>query len=169
MTTSTRNWVDVWIGLVIVGTLLALLGPCAANPAYAHGDTIVKCDRNLKVDSVVKIDEKTLQNGLLDEHYDRNDDGLVDIHAYSAITGTMDENNLVPHRAFPIFWHVDLDFDGRVDKIFIDIHGEGRCGDIKLYLDMNAPLPDSMFNSPGEPTDPEIIEDEIILTPGGEL
>ena len=169
MTHKTRSSIlRFWRDVAIALTMLGIIGMCVANASHAHDDAILRCDRNIKIDRAVKVDEQTLTNGLLAEHYDRNGDGLVDIHVYSAITGFMDDNGYVPHKAFPIFWHVDLDFNGKVDKVYVDIHGEGRCDDIVLYLDLNAPLSEEMFRGV-EPTDPKIVEEDTIITPGGEI
>ena len=162
----TVNW-----GIVVLFAT-ALVGSCklfGPDLVAAHDDAIIRCDRNLKVDHVTKVGEEMFQNGLLDEHYDRNDDGVADIHVLSSITGTTTDEGLVPHRPSPIIWQVDLDFDGQIDRAYIDIHGESRCEDIMLYLDYHAPLSPDVFRN-YDPTVPRgAEEDEPNLPEGGHL
>lgn len=113
--------------------------------AFAHSEAIVECSNNIPYKSAVKTNEFKMQNGLLDEHYDTNNDGVADVHVLSSITSPgLDDEGLVPHRANPTFWAVDYpDYDGNVDQIYIDVRGEGNCDDIKLYQDYREPLPDN--------------------------
>ena len=163
---TTVNWgIVVLLATALVGSC-KLFGP---DLVAAHDFAILYCSNNIKIEHVTKLDEETLQNGLLDEHYDRNGDRIADIHALSSITGAMDlESGLVPHREHPIFWQVDLDFNGLIDIIYVDIHGEGRCDDIKPYLDLNAPLLPEMFHG-YDPFGPEQLDDEHELPRGGHL
>ena len=119
---------------LLVGTLVY---SCEVTPGYAHDDAIVKCSNNIVYKSVTKLNEFRMENGLVDEHYDSNSDGLPDIHVLSSIRGVSDEDGLTPHDPNPVFWIVDLDFDGFEDKVYIDLHGEGQCGDIRLYRDLS--------------------------------
>ena len=166
---TAQSDIPVWGLLVVFATIL--IGSCKLfGPDFvaAHDDAIIKCDYNLKVDHVTKIGEVTFANGLVDEHYDRNDDGMTDIHALSYLIEPTDLDGLVPHQPNPILWQVDLDFDGEIDKVYIDIYGEGRCEDIKLYLDRNLPLPPEMFHG-YDPLMPEELGDDHELPRGGHL
>lgn len=124
--------------------LVFLLGALALTlSALAHDEAILYCNRNLTVAHVKKVFEQIdASNGLLSEGYDRNDDGKADIIAQSSIIGATNEEGFTPHRANPVFWFVDIDFDGKGDKVYIDTHGEGRCEDIVLYVDLTLPRGD---------------------------
>ena len=122
------------IGLWLV--LSTLVWSCAAD---AHEEAIIECTNNIIYKYVRKMNETRLENGLLDEHYDSDADFVADIHVLSSIRGAADDDGLTPHDPNPVFWVVDKDFDGKEDAIYIDIHGEGKCDDIKLCKDLNKP------------------------------
>ena len=113
------------------------LNKCAITPSYAHDNAILECSNNIVYKSVTKLNEFRMENGLVDEHFDSNNDNIVDIHVLSSIKGATDEEGLTPHDPNPVFWIVDLDFDGFEDKVYVDLHGEGQCGDIRLYRDLS--------------------------------
>jgi len=137
--------------LIIVGVVaVVLLNQCMVMPAYAHDDAILKCSNNVDYKSVTKLNETLVMNGLLDEHYSSQGNDMVDIHVLSNVTGPADKDGFIPHQANPIFWSVDLDFDGVVDKVYIDVHGEGHCDDIILYQDLTAPRDFSPEQPPTE-------------------
>ena len=117
--------------------VLGLIASFIVMPAYAHDEAILKCSNNVLYKSVKKLSENRLANGLIDEHYDSNDDEKVDIHVLSSIKGPSDEYGFTPHDPNPVFWIVDLDLDGKEDMIYIDKHGEGNCNDIVPYLGLN--------------------------------
>jgi hypothetical protein len=138
---STIAW---WVAAAMVWGVLIV------SNTYAHDDAILNCAYNLVVEKVVKLGEDMMVNGLLIEYYDRNGDGISDIKVLSSILGAMEEETgLIPHRANPTFWTVDMDLDGKDDRVFIDIHGEGVCKDIKLYVDLHKPLPEDFFRGRG--------------------
>lgn len=127
----------LWAG-VILQLLVFQVGIVAA-----HSDAIVKCEQNIKYSQAVKVGEDLIvdSTGLYAEHYDTNGDGKFDIVALSQ-TDLADKG----HRRNPVFWIVDLDLDGAPDAIYIDKVGKGRCEDIVLYEDLNAPT--SNFDLP---------------------
>jgi hypothetical protein len=80
------------------------------------------------------VKESTQPNGLVLEGYDTNKDGKADITTLSHNEGAWGS-----HRAFPLFYLLDLDFDGEPDAVYIDREGFGFCTDIMLYEDLNMP------------------------------
>ena len=168
---TTQSGIPVWGLVVVLATILVgsckLFGP---DLVAAHDDAIINCGRNIKITAVTKLGEGIQSsNGLLDEHYDRNSDGMIDIHALSSITGATDEDGFTPHREHPIIWQVDLDFDGLIDVAYIDIHGEGVCTDIVPYLDYNAPLPEQQFRDDDLIVPRPLDEEYDVLPKGGHL
>jgi hypothetical protein len=129
----------------VIGILLAGAALAWAIPALAHDTEILQCDRNLKVESVKKLDERINPNGTVSEAYDRNGDGNIDIEAVSHIIASRQDGGAVvyDHVPHPFLYIVDLDYDGVPDAVYVDKSGEGRCDDIVLYLDLTKPHQDS--------------------------
>lgn len=134
--------------LAIAATVL-LIARCS-TPALAHPEVILKCDRNLKVDRVQLVqDPVVLDNGMISERYDRNGDGNVDIETLSIAVSDDAEYNPTDgaykfvHRRFPLFYVVDLDYDGQPDAVYIDQTAEGvndpkgHCDNVVLYEDLS--------------------------------
>lgn len=126
--------------------LLGLVVSLGVSTAYAHPGEIVHCNKGIKAKKVRQVYDKTLQNGLYAEAYDTNGDGKPDVIAWSTVYGVEKLTKgkgkggvKVLHAPFPTFYLVDIDFDGLVDKIYVDTHGEGNCSDIVLYEDLNKP------------------------------
>lgn len=118
----------------LVGYLLLLVG---FSSAEAHDEMILKCSKNVPVDAIHKLKEEVLENGLIAEFYDRVDwkgefDGSHDLIAYSSPSSA-------GHMPYPIYYEVDLDFDGNPDKKYQDVRGIGQCKDIIETDDYNSP------------------------------
>lgn len=118
----------VWV-LVLQSVLIWQI-----EPAFGHSKAIVQCKGNIKYSKAVKVkpDAIVVGTGLYAEHYDTNDDGEFDV-----VTLSHTELGVNNHRSNPVFWIVDLDFDGTPDAIYIDKQGLGKCEDIVLYEDLN--------------------------------
>lgn len=119
----------VWI-LVLNSLLFSQVGL-----AEGHSEAIVQCKGNILYKEAKKVDQDALlsSNGLYAEHYDTNGDGKFDVLTLS-YTDLSDKQ----HNAYPVFWIVDLDFDGEPDAVYIDKKGLGKCSDIVLYEDLNS-------------------------------
>jgi hypothetical protein len=124
----------LWLMLTALLLGMIVLALFLPMPAKAHDAAILRCSNNLVVKHVTKLSETINSNGTVSEWYDRNGDGKPDIEAISSILKQIVIS--VRHQEHPIFWVVDIDFDGLPDKVFTDIHGEGRCDDIVLYRDL---------------------------------
>lgn len=120
--------------------LLAIL--VFVTKGYAHDTEILKCQKNLKVESVKKLDEHLNENGTISEAYDRNGDGKIDIEAISHILSVRkntDSTLTFEHAPHPFMYAVDTDYDGEPDLVYVDKSGTGKCEDIVLYEDLNEP------------------------------
>jgi hypothetical protein len=136
---ALRAVVEV-LGILVAGAVLAW-----SIPVLAHDTEILQCDRNLKVESVKKLDERINPNGTVSEAYDRNGDGRIDIEAVSYIIASRQDGGAVvyDHAPHPFLYIVDLDYDGVPDAVYVDKSGVGRCEDIVLYLDLTKPHQDN--------------------------
>lgn len=125
--------------------LLGLVVSLGVATAFAHPGEISRCNTGIKAKSVKLITDNTLRNGMYAEAYDTNGDGKPDVVAWSSVRGHEKkvrkgkEIIKVLHDAYPTFYLVDVDRDGYIDKIYVDLLGEGNCKDIVLYEDMTLP------------------------------
>lgn len=130
--------------LGLIGLVVSLL-LLATSWAYGHPGQITVCNPDLKGKKVRYIGDGMLQNGMYAEAYDTNGDKKPDVitwshvHATERVKSKKKDNVKVIHDPFPVFYLVDLDFDGRIDKVYIDKTGEGNCKDIVLYEDLTLP------------------------------
>jgi len=125
----------VWI-LVLNQLLFVQVGLAESQSPHlrlVHQDAIVNCKGNILYKEAVKVADDVLLDptGFLAEHYDTNEDGKVDVVAFSTAIGTRGD-----HRVNPVYWMVDLDFDGKPDAVYIDKKGLGKCTDIVLYEEL---------------------------------
>jgi hypothetical protein len=129
----------VWV--LVLNSLLFV----QVQPAFGHSDAIVNCDQNIKYSEAKKVDVDLVfaSTGLYAEHYDTNGDGKFDVVAFSDVN-----LKTLEHKANPVFWMVDRNYDGTPDAVYIDVKGKGQCSDIKLYQDLNAPQ--SNFDTPSD-------------------
>lgn len=106
-----------------------------SDHASAHSKAITDCKGNIvyKQAKLMKPAYVVESNGLIAEEYDTNNDKQTDVIALSHPQGT-------GHNQNPIFWIVDLDFDGDAEAIYVDKNGLGKCTDIVLYEDLTTPL-----------------------------
>jgi hypothetical protein len=131
------KWRDLpcWLAWLVRG-LVFLLGYLLASSllyiVFAHDKLITGCSKNIPIKSVTYLFELKLSNGMIAEFYDRNNDHKSDIIAYSlpAKKG---------HRQYPIYYEVDLDFDGLYDKLYTDKAGTGDCNAIIEIDDYDKP------------------------------
>lgn len=119
------------LGLILLSLCLCFVGPL---PAAGHSREITSCKGNIPYKEAKQIGSPYVldSNGLIAEDYDTNGDGKPDVTAYSHPDGTK-------HKPHPVFWAVDLNYDGLYDFIYIDKKGLGKCTDIVLYEDLNKP------------------------------
>jgi hypothetical protein len=111
--------------------LLAFMGPVDAE---GHSREITQCKGNIVYKKAERIGKPYVveSNGLIAEDYDTNGDKRTDVIALSHPDGAS-------HKEHPVFWIVDLDFDGEPDAVYIDKYGLGKCTDIVLYQDLTKP------------------------------
>lgn len=111
---------------------ICLLSFGLVHPYYAegHNKAIIQCRQNIVYDRAIKIGDDVISKDFYLEHYDTNNDGKFDIQ-------TLSYRDLAVHNANPVFWMVDLDYDGEADVVYIDKKGLGICTDIVLYEDLN--------------------------------
>ena len=125
----------VWI-LVLNQLLFVQVGLAESQSPHlrlVHQDAIVNCKGNILYKEAVKIgpDQILITSGMYAEHYDTNGDGKFDVVALSTAIGANGD-----HRVNPVFWMVDLDFDGKPDAVYVDKNGLGKCSDIVLYEEL---------------------------------
>ena len=119
--------------------VLALFGIAYCHDTTrAHSEQIIHCERNITYTEANKVMELLNENGTFSEFYDTNGDGLRDIEAISYTHG-LDADGALLHDTFPFIYIVDIDFDGRPDKSYVDVSGKGNCNDIRFYQDLRDP------------------------------
>lgn len=105
---------------------------CVLTFSHAHETQVLNCGGYEKAQ---KVAEGVIENGMLAEDYDTDGDGKIDLETLSTVTGT-DDKGLI-HTAFPVFYWVDRNQDGKVDTVWIDRNGDGFCESIVLYADLS--------------------------------
>jgi hypothetical protein len=110
--------------------------------AEGHSREITLCDRNIIYKKAERLGAPYISesNGLIAEDYDTNGDKKADVITLSHTDGAS-------HKEHPVFWIVDLDFDGELDAIYVDKNGLGKCTDIVLYEDLGGPPGEEAFYS----------------------
>ena len=100
-----------------------------------HSKAITQCKGNIIYKQATPVGKPYVleSNGLVAEEYDTNGDKKADVIALSHQDGA------TGHKENPVFWAVDLDFDGIPDAIYVDKKGLGKCTDIVLYEDLTTP------------------------------
>lgn len=141
-TTALTNR-SIWTLFALLPVLTVGLLTCIGQPqpAMAHPHAILKCGKNIKYAYAALINEGVDENGLYRERYDTNRDGKSDVAALSHVRYASKDGDVVQyvHATDPIFYLVDLDFDGSVDRVYIDKGPGGNCDDIVLYEDWTKP------------------------------
>lgn len=133
----------LWISC---GLLCGLLSFPMPDRSEAHSKEITQCRENIvyqKADLVAG--PILLDSGLVVEAYDTNGDKKPDVVVFSHFKGDG------THSEHPIFWMVDIDFDGVEDAVYIDKRGLGVCTDIVLYEDLYGPGPSHQFYNSKKP------------------
>ena len=112
----------------------------AATIALSHDGILDSCiEMDGKAIQVVKLNEVSLENGLLAETYAIQTGGGPRIITYTQLEGDS-------HGRLPLFIEVDVDGDHYPDLLLIRLHDTNTCADYTLYDD---------YNKPGEHPSPE--------------
>ena len=124
---------------VLTGVLLGCT--YCHDTAQAHEWQILNCSRNIIYTQAELIEVTREENGTVSEWYDTNNDDKIDLVAYSAATGEADPTGLtVPHKAVPLYYDVDTNYDGQPDRRFVVLSNRMEdCDAIRESLDYSDP------------------------------
>lgn len=130
---STRN-LFITLGFVFVSWTVPGI-------SFSHNWQILNCSRNIVYTQAELLGIERQENGTVAEGFDTNNDGKVDVVAFSASTGAADpEGRDVSHKPVPIYYEVDTNYDGSPDRRFY-MWGDKMedCDGIREVLDFNDP------------------------------
>ena len=117
----------IGVGCAGVLAILVVLAPLEASPVLHPLPALNRSSDGCSVESrgLMLGSVHDVLHHLLQQHFDRNGDGVLDLIL------VFDTERDADTLGLPVLYLVDGDFDGRLDQGYYDREGHGRCQDME--------------------------------------